>query len=158
MARFRFSLDGLLKLRRIEEDRAKSAFLFRLRSCRLIEGEIAEIARRREEAKARCLETPGGTLDIEELLRARRFINVLFGQIEEKRAELGRLRPAVEEARGAYRKAAVRRKAIERLREKRKAEFLREEDRREARALDEVGGSRFLRDRVAAAGEGGEAR
>jgi flagellar FliJ protein len=145
MARFRFNLEGLLKLRRLEEDRAKSAFLLRFRCYRLVEAEIAEIGRRREEAKARCRESSLGSLDMDALLRSRRFINVLFQRIEEKRAELSRLRPALEEARGAYRKAAARRKAIEKIRERRRLEFLREEDRREGRELDEVGGVGFIR-------------
>jgi len=155
MARFRFALQGLLKVRILEEDRAKSHFLLKLRTCRLREAEIAGIAREREEAKARCREAPGGAVDVEGILRARRYINVLFQRIEEKRADLARLRPALDEARAAYRKAAVRRKAIEKIRERRLREFRRDEDRRESRILDEVGGTRFLRARAEPAAAGG---
>ena len=148
MARFRFSLEGLLKLRRLEEDRAKAGFLLELRGFRLKEAEIEAWARRREEAKARCRAMSEGTIDLDAFLRARRFINVLFQRLEEKRAELARMRPVLEEARSRYRSAAVRRQAIERIRERRWREFLREEDRREGRELDEVGQVGFVRARA----------
>jgi flagellar protein FliJ len=156
MARFRFNLEGLLKLRRLEEDRAKSAFLLRFRGYRLVEAEISEVGRLREEAKVRCRESSLGSLDMDVLLRSRRFINVLFQRIEEKRAELSRLRPALEEARSAYRKAAARRKAIEKIRERRREAFIREEERREGRELDEVGGIGFIRSAPAASEQGGK--
>src|SRR5512138_2427366 len=119
MAVFRFRLDQLLKLRRVEEDRAKAKFLLLLRSYRLKEAEAAELVRRRDEAKERCRETMTGQIDIEQLLASRRFINVLFQRISEKRQELAGLRPGLDEARAAHRAASVRRRALEKIRERR---------------------------------------
>ncbi len=147
MARFHFPLESLLKLRRIEEDRAKASFLLLLRDFRRKEAEIADLGRRREEAKERFREPASGQIDIEGVLRARRFINFLFQRIAEKRAELSGLRPPLEEARISHRKAAIRRRAMEKLRERAWREFLREEERRERRELDEVAQVRSLRDR-----------
>src|SRR2546422_4367468 len=119
MAAFRFSLEPLLKLRRLEEDRAKAAFLRALAGFRGKEAEIAALTAKREEAKERCRQSQPGRIDIEEVLRARRFINVLFQRISEKRVELNALRPALEEARSAHRRAGPRRRARGRVRGRR---------------------------------------
>jgi flagellar FliJ protein len=148
MARFSFSLEPLLKLRRLEEDQKKRGFLSSLQLCRLKEAEIEEISRRREEAKARCRELLPGRIEIEDLLRARRFLNVLFQRLSEKRVELQALRPALDEARAAYRKAAARRRVVEKVRERKWREYLREEDRRERRELDEAGQNLFWKARA----------
>ena len=150
MARFRFSLEQLLVLRRLEEDRARRTFLIHLRNFRLKENEIVQLSRRREEAKDRCRESPAGSLDIEEALRSRRYINVLFQQIAGKKAELAGLRKPLDQGRSAYRKSTMRRRVLEKLREKRWREFQREEERRERRDLDEIGQVGFLRARAEA--------
>ena len=159
MAKFHFALESLLKLRRLEEDRAKASFLLLLRDFRGKEAEILAIAREREEAKLRFREPTSGQLDIEAVLQSRRFINVLYQRMSEKRAELGQLRPKLDDARTAHRKAAIRRRALEKLRERAWREHLREEERIERRDLDELGQVKFLRDRAAASGaEGGAER
>ncbi len=153
MPRFRFRLESLLKLRRTEEDRARAGFLRELRKVRLKEAEILETIRRREEAKARAREDSAGdketgAIDMEVLLRGRRYINFLYERIVEKRGELASLRPSLEEARGAYRRAVMRRSAVEKLRAARLQEHRREEERRERRELDEVGVVGFIRART----------
>ena len=158
MARFRFPLEGLLKVRRLEEDRAKLSFLTGLKALREKESELEEVVRHREEGKDRLRSASGGAIDIEDVLRTRRFINVLFARIEERRREIALLRPSIEEARSAFRKASVRRRAIEKARERALREHRQEEDRRERRDLDELAGVRFLRRRTEAepAAAGGE--
>jgi flagellar protein FliJ len=159
MARFRFTLEPLLRLRRREEERMRDAFLSALRALRARELEAAELVRRREEVKARSRERQEGSIDIEELLRTRHSLNVLFQRIEEKRAELAALRPSLDGARTAYRRAAARRRVVEKVRERRFRDFLREEERRERRDLDEAAQTAFLRrepDGPAAAARGAE--
>ncbi len=161
MPRFRFRLDSLLKLRRTEEDRARVGFLWALREVRLKEAEILDAIRQREEAKTRARDESAGdeatgAIDMEALLRSRRHINFLYERIVEKRGELASLRPSLEEARGAYRRAVMRRSAVEKLREARLEEHEREEERRERRDLDEVGVVGFLRGRTG--GPAGENR
>src|SRR5882672_11187333 len=133
MANFQFKLQSLLKLRRLEEDRAKASFLLLLRDFRNKESEILGLAREREEAKDRFREPTSGQLDIEAVLRARRFIYFQFPRITEKRSELTALRPTLENARAAHRQAAVRRRALEKLRERAWREYRKEEERRERR-------------------------
>lgn len=147
MARFQFRLQGLLNLRRMEEDRAKSAFLLGLKNYRLQEEAIEKLVRRREEAKERCREISRGEIDIELILRSHRYINILFQQIAEEREKLASLRPPLEEARAAHRKAAMRRRAMEKIRERDWKKFLREEERKEQRELDEMGQVRFQHSR-----------
>jgi flagellar protein FliJ len=157
MAKFHFKLESLLKLRRLEEDRAKASFLLLLRDFRGKEAEILAIAREREAAKVRFREPDAGMLDIEAVLQSRRFINILYQRMSEKRTELGRLRPKLDEARTAHQKAAIRRRALEKLRERAWREHLREMERVERRDLDELGQVKFLRDRAQASGPAGGA-
>ncbi len=156
MAQFTFRLEPLLKLRRIEEERAKAAFLEALGRFRRKEAEIENLSRRREEAKALSRERQSGSLDVEELLRVRRFLNVLYQRMAERREELQAMRRGLEESRSAHRRAAVRLRIVEKLRERRWREFLREEERRERRDLDEIGQTSFIRARSAARPAGRE--
>src|SRR6185503_6145994 len=115
--RFTFRLEPLLVLRRAEEERAKAAFLEALGRFRRKEAEIEDLGRRREEAKALSRERQTGAVDIEEVLGVRRFLNVLYQRIAEKREELDRCRRGLEESRAAHRRAAVRLRIVEKLRE-----------------------------------------
>src|SRR5206468_2487840 len=129
MGRFRFTLEPLLRLRKREEEKARDAFHSTLRALRARELEAERLVRRREEIKARSRAQEEGSIDIEELLRARRVLSVLLQRITERRAELAALRPSLDAARNAYRRAAARRRAVEKARERRFRDFLREEER-----------------------------
>ena len=78
-------------------------------------------------------------VDVQELLRQRRYINVLYQRIVSKGQDLTRIGKEVERAKKSLGEARVRKRIVERLKERKKQEFLREEDRREARELDELG-------------------
>jgi len=148
MARFRFSLEQLLKLRGIEEDRAKNSFLLQMKGFRLKEAEAQALTAQREEAKQRTRESAQGILDIEEVLRSRRHINFLYQRLAEIRVHLEKMRPAIDEARGAFRKAARKRQALERIRERRWKEHLLDEGRKDQRILDDVAQIGFVRARM----------
>lgn len=139
MPRFEFRLEPLLRLRHAQEDRARRAFLEVLRGWRAKEAEIQELFLAREAAKERCRETVDGVVDVEMTLRSRRFINVLFQRISEKRGELASLRPRLDVVREDLRQATSHRRVLEKLRERQHQEFQRDESRREGRELDEAG-------------------
>ena len=101
MGRFRFTLEPLLRLRRREEESAREAFLSILRALRARELETEHLVRRREEVQLRSRGREERSIDGEELLRARRFLNVLFQRIADRRAELAALRPSLDAARSA---------------------------------------------------------
>ena len=148
MARFRFSLEQLLRLRGIEEDRAKNSFLLQMKGFRLKEAEAQALTAQREEAKQRTRESAQGILDIEEVLRSRRHINFLYQRLAEIRVQIEKMRPAIDEARGTFRKAARKRQALERIRERRWKEHLLDEGRKEQRILDDVAQIGFVRARM----------
>jgi flagellar FliJ protein len=139
--RFKFHLQSLLRVREVAEDRARRRFFEVLRSTHALERELREIAREREDARARCRRPleEGAALDLEEILRRQRYLNVLQGRMASRHQEILRLRPALEEARTALREARRRRKVVEEIRDRRKREFELEETRREVRELDEIG-------------------
>ncbi|MBI4584287.1 MAG: flagellar export protein FliJ [Planctomycetes bacterium] len=141
MARFKFELAALLRVRAIEEERAKRHFFMALKSLRQKEGELMELTCIREQVKDRCRAASAGVLaiEVEEMLRQRRYINVLYQQMVAKREEVARLRKAFEEVRAVFRQARIKRRAVEKLKDRRRREFLMEETRREARDLDEIG-------------------
>src|SRR5258706_168024 len=115
MARVPFRLEPLFRVRRLEEDRKRSAFLGAVRRCREKEQAIQQLTGRREEAKSLARQRQEGTVEIEELLRARRYLNVLFQRISEKREELKAMRPALGGARGAHRRGAQQRRGVAKL-------------------------------------------
>ena len=146
MAKFRFRLESVLRLREMEDDRARRALHEVQRDFQREEQALRDMVELREEAKS---DVRGGDdregdddvrqVDVQELLRQRRYINVLYQRIVSKGQDLTRIGKEVERAKKSLGEARVRKRIVERLKERKKQEFLREEDRREARELDELG-------------------
>jgi flagellar FliJ protein len=144
MAGFRFRLAALLRLRELSEEKAKLGFFEAQRRYLVCSKEIEDMARLREEAKERYGRENAATtaLDIETVLRQRRFINVLYARIVEKGAELRRFGAGLDEARRALAEASRQRKLLERLRERERAAFEQRLRQQEAREMDELAHSR----------------
>lgn len=146
MKRFQFRLEGLLRLRKVEEDRCLQ--VLRAHQCAM-----ADIAERRELLNSertktvdalRRLET--GDLEMEQVLRHRRYLVALDNRGREIDAELIRRR---NEMQGAQREAehAVReRQLVEKLRSRHHDEYRDRVRRVEAREFDEIAG--VIRSRV----------
>lgn len=150
MARFRFTLGLLLKLRRLEEDRAERAFLSALSSLKEKEAALAVLERMLKEQRKRCLglaREGGGSWEV---IRARRSLGVLSRRLAERQGEIRARRPALERLRDACRQASARRCAVEKLRELERREFLEAEEKKDRRDLDEAGLGAFLAARAEA--------
>jgi len=132
-------LAALLRVRRIEEDRARDSLL---RARKAIDEETAAIRRiesDREEAKEKLRALASGTVDRDEILRYRGYINFLFRALAARRAHVEELRPALASAQLAYRDASARRETVETLIARKAEAAAVEGRRREIRDLDEVG-------------------
>ncbi len=133
MKRYRFRLDTVLRVRRVEEDRAIAA--------------LAD-ARRRLEAAEQTLERtldrysvvpqPVGALPLAELLRARAHQELVAASVVHAGAERLRAEATVDLQREEWSAAAQRVAALERLDERRRAEHALEAQRQETIEVDDM--------------------
>ena len=142
---FRFRLERVRALRERAEDEAKEAFagaMFdRLRS----EREMEEAARRVVEARDAQLDATAAPVSATELMARQAYLERSERAHEASKEDLSRREHTVEERREELTEAARDRQALERLKEHRRTEFLRERDRVDALALDEIALNGFRR-------------
>ncbi len=142
---FRFRLERVRALRERAEDEAKEAFagaMFdRLRS----EREMEEAARRVAEARDAQLDATAAPVSATELMARQAYLERSERAHEASKEDLSRREHTVEERREELTEAARDRQALERLKEHRRTEFLRERDRVDALALDEIALNGFRR-------------
>ncbi|MFQ5653204.1 MAG: flagellar export protein FliJ [Planctomycetota bacterium] len=138
MRPFRFRLEGLLRIRRVEESRRLIELKKRQRELLDMRAEIEALATERDRTMERLRGLEEGILRIEEVLPHRRYLNTLHNRTVEKSALLEGLRSHVKAAQEALDRASRERKAIERLRERSLEEHRNEERREEGRELDEL--------------------
>lgn len=139
MKRYRFALEPVLRVRRAQEEQARSGLALANRQLRTAEEALAAST----EAYRR-LPVPCGVVDVAALALAR-----LHGDLGA--AEMDRRRKLVDEAvvaavtrHAQWTEAARRVAALERIDEHRRAEWQIEEQRHEAAAVDDVVTSRYL--------------
>ena len=144
MARFRFNLEPLLKLRRFEEEAAQRALAEALRAVEAQKGRIRKLEEEREE----LLRLESLKMECIPLERQRMIVYLasLEHRLDEARRELQNLEAAVVARRAALNEAAKARKALEQLRERRREAFAAEGRRREYAEVDEAVLQRLDRD------------
>lgn len=148
MRTFRFSLAGLEKVRQAAIDRAE------------LELAKSEAAKRAEEEHIMGLEqamvsaatasSREGVLDLGELMEEEAYLHELRRQRSEAAARLEQWIASVEGDRQRLLQARRERKALERLRERRYLEFVKDMLRDENDVIDEAAGVNALRARQAA--------
>ena len=138
MAVFVFKLQSLLDLRAREEESAQRDLALLVRE----KAEIDERLRRHQMAiddgKRALREDLVGNVDVR---RLRLQTHAAFGVMRDAQAAaiaLAGLARKIEQARILHQAARAKRRAVEMLKEKRHAEWLREQDRREVALLDEL--------------------
>ena len=138
MAVFVFKLQSLLDLRAREEQSAQRDLALLMRE----KAEIDERLRRHQMAiddgKRALREDLVGMVDVR---RLRVQTHAAFGVMRDAQAAaiaLAGLARKIEQARVLHQAARAKRRAVEMLKEKRHAEWLREQDRREVALLDEL--------------------
>ncbi|HQY87774.1 MAG TPA: flagellar export protein FliJ [Tepidisphaeraceae bacterium] len=138
MARFVFRLESVLKQREREEQFCQAALAEALGVQAGLEAKIAqieqEVRRETESLRTRMV----GHIDTTEILRHRRYLAACAIDVARISQELANARLRVEASRRKLTDAAKRRKALELLRDKQKAEFNSEFERKHQIELDEV--------------------
>ena len=123
MKAFRFRLEGLLRQRKVVEERC-------LTELRVFQSALADAASRKNQLDTerertidslRRLEV--GAIAMEELLRHRRYLVALDNRTREVDAEMVRRRYEMRDAQAAADQAIRERQLVERLKEKRKEEY-----------------------------------
>ena len=146
---YRFRLEGLLRQRKVVEERCLSEL-------RVFQSALADAASRKNQLDAerertidslRTLEV--GEIAMEELLRHRRYLVALDNRAREVDAEMVRRRYEMRDAQAAADQAIRERQLVERLKEKRKEEYDLDLRRKETRELDEIAGGIHARGRSA---------
>jgi flagellar FliJ protein len=133
MKRYSFRLDPVLRVRRVEEDRAVMELSAAQRA--LV---AAEESLQRRVDRYSDVPVPVGPVSVDELLRMRAHqdnaaASVVFGGAERLRAEA-----TVDIRRQAWSEAATRVAALERLDERRRAEHQQEAQRQELVEVDDM--------------------
>jgi flagellar protein FliJ len=142
---FRFRLERVRALRERAEDEAKEAFagamLERVRS----EQEMEDAAKRVSQAREAQLDATAAPMSATELMARQAYLERSERAHQASRDDLNRRDQAVEERREELTEAARDRQALERLKENRRVEFVREQARIEAADLDEIALNGFRR-------------
>jgi flagellar protein FliJ len=142
---FRFRLERVRALRERAEDEAKEAFAGAMQERLRSEREMEDAARRVAEACAAQLEATGAPISATELLARQAYLERSERAHQTSQEDLNRRDHTVEQRREELTEAARDRQALERLKENRRTEFLREQARIEAADLDEIALNGFRR-------------
>ena len=142
---FRFRLERVRALRERAEDEAKEAYagamLDRLRS----EQEMEEAAQRVARARDAQLDAASAPVSATELMARQAYLERSERAHAASQEHLSRREQVVEERREELTEAARERQALERLKEHRRNEFMREQAAAEAMVLDEIALNGFRR-------------
>lgn len=142
---FRFRLERVRALRERAEDQAKEAFagamIDRIRS----EQETEDAARRVAQAREAQLDATAAPVSATELMARQAYLERSERAHQASREDLNRRDQVLDERRDELTEAARDRQALERLKENRRIEFVREQERVEAANLDEIALNGFRR-------------
>jgi flagellar FliJ protein len=142
---FRFRLERVRALRERAEDEAKEAFagamMDRLRS----EQEMDDAARCVAQAREAQLDATAAPISATDLMARQAYLERSERVHEASKHDLNRRDQTLEQRREELTEAARDRQALERLKENRRIEFQREQQRIEAADLDEIALNGFRR-------------
>lgn len=149
MAKFKFRLATLLRLREATRDERRAELAEAYRADDLLREHLDRVGRELSWLQAQCRKVAGpGTVDVDRLVEAQRYEvtlraqqGQLAGQREAVSAEIDRRRQTLLHADRDVR-------LLEKLREKQARRHHQEENRREIKELDEVAGQRTTREKV----------
>ncbi len=138
MARFRFSMESVLNIKKKLEEQAKNEYgqanarLFREQE------KLNTFLMRREEAKQKLKLILSETLSMTEIRKMEDAVEVLSFYVVQQQLEVKRCEKEVEIAREKLTEAMKERKIFDKLKEKAYEEFLKEENWREQKEVDEL--------------------
>ena len=137
MRRFQFRLERFLELRRWKEREWELALAKVQGECLLLETRIAEIG---EEIGSVRLAgyVDGSRIDVEWMARRDQFIQRLAVERERTRERLTERRKELEKVRARYLEASKERKVLDKLKERRAAEYYERQRDDEFRTIDDM--------------------
>ena len=145
MAKFKFRLATLLRLRESARDERRTRLAQAYRAEDLIFEERQRIEAERAALERRIRDAAGpGAIEVDRLLEAQRFELVLRTQKEQLARQHEQVKAEIERRRQALVEANREVQILENLREKQHQRWRGEESRREVKRLDEVGQRRAL--------------
>lgn len=134
MAKFKFSLEKILGIREFEEEQAKIELGKAIAETDRIKNNLKYIAQEKVKYSAEISKT----IDLSYLTSVQNYIKGLDVQTEELLVELTQAELIVDEKRNSLTEAMQKRKALDKLKEKKFEEFKRDEDRAEENVLDDL--------------------
>lgn len=143
MARFRFRLQTVFRLREAVRDERREQLADALRVDDALRERREELAEQRRSARA--LQTlTAGPVNVDRLLEAQRYEASLSAEIQHVEDQRTRVAEEIERRRTALVEADRELKVLEKLRELRRSEHLREEAVEDAKRLDEAAGRLYF--------------
>jgi flagellar FliJ protein len=138
MKRFRFRLAALLRFREFQEQQARQAVLNAHRTLLDCAAEIARLQEILDHGRVDCEREMGGGMAAERFLHFTRFV---AGNETRRDAAIARRQALLEELAACQRRladAAVQRRAVEKLRERRESEFNQDMAKELQKQTDEI--------------------
>ncbi|MBR1771781.1 MAG: flagellar export protein FliJ [Lachnospiraceae bacterium] len=138
MSKFVYKLQNVLNLKLKMEDQAKQAFSTAQARLNDEEEALQALQQRKRVYEERAKTLLSGVLQVREIESNKNAILVMDGFIANQRTKVEQARMRVEQAREQMMVAMQERKTQEILRDRAFEEFLREENRAESKAIDEL--------------------
>lgn len=139
MPKFTFRLQTLLKLRDQARDGRRAELAKAYEAERVLNGKKEELAGQQEElARSIREQSQPGVVDVDALLNMHRHEAMLSAHQRTLAQQYERLAPEIERRRQALVEADRQVKVLEKLKDKQQRRHREQEDRREAKVLDEV--------------------
>lgn len=134
MAAFRFRLEKVLNVREMQEERAKQEWAMQERLAREERLKLAHLRQQEQEIKDYGYEQS----DIETRQAMYSFLDILKVRIDRQIERLNKQERITSEAKEAWLLARQETKKVTTLREKQYASFVKEEERKEQKVLDDM--------------------
>lgn len=138
MAKFRYRLQNILNIKLKMEDQARQEFSSARIQLDEEEEKLAELIARKQTYEEEARKLREGTLKVRDIEENKNAILTLESYVSAQRVQVDKAARKLEQARIRMTEAMQERKTQETLREKAFEEFLREENRAESKAIDEL--------------------
>ena len=143
MAEFQFRFQTLLKHRQRVEDQRQRDLAQHLRTRMILHDQIKEMQNTIRDSKQSMADGLVGTVDLTRVGQFARYSGHAAQRARQIVLKLAGLEKQIDQARTALLDATQKRKALELLRDKDKAKWQYEQNRRETNELDELATSRY---------------
>jgi len=144
MARFRFRLATLLRLREAVRDQRREELAEAYRVDELLATQLARVAEQLDSLGEQCRRAAGpGQVDVDRLLEAQRYELALRARQRQLQQQRRNVAEEIERRRETLAEADREVRVLEKLRKRQAARHQYEENRREIKLLDEVAQRQF---------------